>query len=96
MLTFAEVADASGRECNALVLKDWEEFAVGAGIAGCVGHAATSYSVLGIKVNEELPGLGNPLTCQCDCFRWRRTEGCRGIWNRWSNRRRQNLARESY
>jgi len=42
ILILADVADVSGGECNALVLKDWEEFTVCVGTAGCVGNADTS------------------------------------------------------
>lgn len=59
-LTFADVADVSGGECSALVLKDWEEFAVDARIAGGVGNAYTSYPVLGMTIEEGLTELEIP------------------------------------
>ncbi len=59
-LTFADVADVSGGECSALVVKDWEEFAIDAGIAGCVGIADTLYPVLGMTIEEGLTELEIP------------------------------------
>ncbi len=47
-LTFADLIDVSDDECNALVLKDWEEFAV------CEENVDTTYSVLEMKIVEQL------------------------------------------
>jgi len=54
------VADVSGGECSALVLKGWEAFAIDAGIAGCVGNADTSYPELGMTIEEGLTELEIP------------------------------------
>ena len=50
ILTFADVTDVGSGECSALVLEDWEEFAIDAGIAGCVGNVDTLYPVLGMLI----------------------------------------------
>ena len=59
-LTFADVADVSGGECSALVLKGWEEFATGAEIVGCVGNVDTFYPELGMTIEEGLTKLEIP------------------------------------
>ncbi len=57
---FADVDDVSGGKCSALVFKDWKEFAIDAGIAGCVENADTLYPVLRIMIEEDLTELDIP------------------------------------
>ena len=60
ILTFADVADVGNGKCSALVLQDWEEFAINAGIADCVGNVDTMYPVLGMTIEEGLTELKIP------------------------------------